>query len=132
MMQKHNTSVQILVVEDDEDTRTLLEFLLKRAGFEVVTAVDGEHAMQQIEMMNPPALILLDVMMPFLDGFDILGRVRARAGWNQVPVLILTAQDRQENIERGNELGVTDYIIKPFRIDELVKRITAIVGTPSA
>ena len=132
MMQKHNTSVQILVVEDDEDTRTLLEFLLKRAGFEVVTAVDGEHAMQQIEMMNHPALILLDVMMPFLDGFDILGRVRARAGWNQVPVLILTAQDRQENIERGNELGVTDYIIKPFRIDELVKRITAIVGTPSA
>jgi DNA-binding response OmpR family regulator len=130
MMQKHNTSVQILVVEDDEDTRTLLEFLLKRAGFEVVTAVDGEHAMQQIEMMNPPALILLDVMMPFLDGFDILGRVRARAGWNQVPVLILTAQDRQENIERGNELGVTDYIIKPFRIDELVKRITAIVGNP--
>jgi len=130
-MQKDDLSGQILVVEDDEDTRTLLEFLIKRAGFGVVSAVDGEHAVKQIELMAAPALIVLDVMMPFLDGFDILTRVRSQPGWQQVPVLILTAQDRKENIDRGFELGITDYIIKPFRPDELIKRIITIVGKQS-
>ncbi len=131
-MQKHDSSAQILVVEDDEDTRTLLEFLIKRAGFEVRSAVDGEQAVNQIESMTAPALILLDVMMPFLDGFDILIRVRSQPGWQQVPVLILTAQDRQENIDRGFELGITDYIIKPFRPDELIRRIITIVGNQTS
>ncbi len=131
-MQDAKSTTQILIVEDDEDTRTLLEFLLKRAGFEVITAVDGEQAILKVETMPPPSLILLDVMMPFVDGFDILVQIRNQPSWKQVPVIILTAQERQQNIDRGYELGITDYIIKPFKTSELVAQILAVTGKTSA
>lgn len=122
-MQTTIQSGQILIVEDDEDTRSLLEFLLRQAGYDVVVAMDGEQALKHIETMTPPQLILLDIMMPYLDGFDILARIKSRPEWNTIPVLMLTARDREEDIQRGIDLGIAAYIPKPFKTHALIAEI---------
>jgi DNA-binding response OmpR family regulator len=122
-MQTTIQSGQILIVEDDEDTRSLLEFLLRQAGYDVVAAMDGEQALIHIETMAPPQLILLDIMMPYLDGFDILARIKSRPGWQTIPVLMLTARDSEEDIQKGLDLGIAAYIPKPFKTHALIAEI---------
>jgi len=122
-MQTTIQSGQILIVEDDEDTRSLLEFLLRQSGYDVVVAMDGEQALKHIETMTPPQLILLDIMMPYLDGFDILARIKSRPGWQTIPVLMLTARDREEDIQKGLDLGIAAYIPKPFKTHALIAEI---------
>jgi DNA-binding response OmpR family regulator len=126
-MQTTIQSGQILIVEDDEDTRSLLEFLLRQAGYDVVVAMDGEQALKHIETMTPPQLILLDIMMPYLDGFDILARIKSRPGWQTIPVLMLTARDREEDIQKGLDLGITAYIPKPFKTHALIAEINRLI-----
>jgi len=122
-MQTTIQSGQILIVEDDDDTRSLLEFLLRQAGYDVVTAMDGEQALIHIETMATPQLILLDIMMPYLDGFDILARIKSRPGWQTIPVLMLTARDSEEDIQKGLDLGIAAYIPKPFKTHALIAEI---------
>lgn len=119
---------KILVIEDDEDTRVLLEFILNRAGFNIYLAIDGEAALDRIETETPPALILLDILMPYHDGFEVLQAIKANEQWQQIPVIMLTSREDEDDIVRGFRLGITDYVTKPFKPAELVARIQRILN----
>lgn len=112
-----------LVAEDDEQIAYILRFILEREGFEVHVAPDGRTAQQLFATLPPPALVLLDVMLPHADGFELLARLRATAGWEKVPVIMLTARSQEQDIVRGLEAGANDYMIKPFKPDELRARV---------
>ena len=112
-----------VVVEDDQIIVTLLEHLLSRRGFDVRIATDGRQAIDFIDTLPPPALVLLDVMLPYLDGYEIIKRIREHATWNHVPIIMLTAKSQEQNIVRALDYGANDYLIKPFRPEELLARI---------
>lgn len=112
-----------VVVEDDQIIATVVEHLLSRRGFVVEVARDGRQAMTFLETMPVPALVLLDVMLPYLDGFDLIRKIRSHATWNEVPVVMLTAKSHEQHIVRALDDGANDYVIKPFRPGELMARI---------
>ncbi len=114
----------ILVVEDDEHIAELLRFLLERQGFHVEICTDGRAARATIEQGSfTPSMILLDVMLPFLDGFELVRSIRARAGWEEIPILMLTAKTMEADIVRALDAGANDYILKPFQPNELMARV---------
>jgi DNA-binding response OmpR family regulator len=116
-----------LVVEDDDQICYILKFILEREGFVVDIARDGHAAEALIDKMQPPAIVTLDVMLPHADGFTLLKRIRARAGWEAVPVILLTARSQEKDVVRGLEAGATDYMVKPFKADELRARVRRLV-----
>lgn len=126
-MPESENRTRILLVEDDEGTRTLLEFLLRRGGFEVITANDGEQGLERITSIAPPHLILLDVMMPYRDGFEVLARIKSLPGWEAVPIVLLTACDSEEDIKKGLETGIAAYITKPFDIENLTRTLQGLI-----
>lgn len=113
----------ILIIEDDEDTRELLDFILGRAGFQTRLAFNGQDAMDMVESTIPPDLVLLDILMPYHDGFEVLHCIKDKPDWQGVPVLMLTSKDNEEDIVKGFREGITDYIVKPFKPAELVARL---------
>lgn len=118
----------VLCVEDDSDLAYLLKFILDREGFAVHEATDGQLARQWIDAASaPPALILLDVMLPHADGFELLNLIRARPGWARVPVIMLTARSQERDVVRALDAGASEYIVKPFKPDELRSRIKRLV-----
>jgi len=120
----NETQPTAVVVEDDQIIVTLLEHLLSRRGFDVRIALDGRQAIDFLDTLpSPPALVLLDVMLPYLDGFELIKRIREHATWNQVPIIMLTAKSQEQNIVRAPDHGANDYLIKPFRPEELLARI---------
>ena len=114
----------ILVVDDDVDTCRMLEWLLQRRGFFVHLAISGENALQVIEH-SPVDLVLLDLMMPDMDGWETFQRIHARSN---VPVLFLTAATSGEQAARALSLGAADYVRKPFHPAELIERIRCLLG----
>lgn len=123
---------QVLVVEDDSEIAYLLEFMLQREAFDVLVAADGRAAEQTIAgLAEPPSLVLLDVMLPYVDGIQLLRQIRARTGWEAVPVLMLTAKSLEQDIVRALELGASDYIVKPFQPVELMARIRRYLKKPA-
>jgi two-component system OmpR family response regulator len=117
-------TANLLVVEDDPTLRELLAASLRFAGFAVSATASGADAVRMATHL-PPDLIVLDVMLPDLDGFEVLRRLR-NGGW-QVPVLFLTARDAGEDKVTGLTAGGDDYVTKPFRLEELIARIRAIL-----
>jgi two-component system OmpR family response regulator len=115
---------RLLVVDDEDTVRGLLADALRFAGFEVVTAATGDEAVTGAEG-DPPDLILLDVMLPGIDGFEVMRRLRARR--RAVPVLFLSARDAPADKVNGLTLGGDDYVTKPFHLPELVARIHAVL-----
>jgi DNA-binding response OmpR family regulator len=116
-----------LVVEDDDQIAYLLRFILEREGFKVEVASDGRVAQNLIINAPPPALVLLDVMLPYLDGYQLLAAIRAKEGWETVPVLMLTAKSQEKDIVRALDSGAADYMVKPFKPDELCSRVRRLV-----
>lgn len=112
-----------LIVEDDDQISFLLKFILEREGFQVHLARDGKQAQQLIEKLPPPGVVTLDVMLPYADGFQLLGLIRARPEWAEVPVLMLTAKSQEKEVVRALDAGASDYVIKPFKPDELRARV---------
>jgi DNA-binding response OmpR family regulator len=113
-----------LVVEDDQIVAMLLEHILSRRGFSVQTARDGNQGANLIETLPaPPELVLLDVMLPYLDGFELIKKIRRQPGWGEVPIIMLTAKSQEQNIVRALDIGANDYVVKPFRPGELLARI---------
>lgn len=119
-----------MVAEDDEQIAYLLQFLLEREGYRVVRAADGRDALRLMEEIAPPALVILDVMMPYADGFAVLAQMRAKAGWREIPVIMLTARSQERDIVRAFDAGANDYIVKPFLPDELKARIRRLLSHP--
>jgi DNA-binding response OmpR family regulator len=116
-----------LVVEDDDQITHILRFILDREGFEVHTARDGRTAESLIDTLAPPAIVTLDVMLPHADGYELLARIRARPGWEAVPVILLTARSQEKDIVRALDGGANDYLVKPFKPDELRARVRRLV-----
>jgi len=111
----------ILVVDDQSNVRTLLKDYLTSQGYRVVTANDGQEALF-VARHEHPNLVLLDIMMPKMDGYQFLNAFRRE---NQVPVIVLSAKEEETDTVLGLELGADDYVIKPFRMRELLARIRA-------
>lgn len=120
---KRNSAIgaKILVVEDDTPTLRTLKRNLVGYGFEIFTAVNGEEALEQLEM-NLPDLLLLDLMMPKLNGLEVCRLVRE---WNKLPIIILSAKGEERQKVEALEAGADDYLTKPFGMEELVARIRA-------
>jgi len=113
---------KILVVDDDEDSRTLLAHLLKREGYEVATAVDGQDAVEKFPDASIDVL-LLDVMMPRMDGFAVCEALKKDSKTASLPVILLTARDDMETRANGMKLGVSDFLAKPVNKQELFQRV---------
>src|SRR5579872_7472932 len=113
----------ILAADDDPQLLRLVTRNLQLEGYEVLAASDGQQALTQIEDQIP-ALVLLDVMMPKLDGFSVTQRVRT---FSAVPIIIITARGQDQDKIRGLDLGADDYLTKPFSIDELLARVRAVL-----
>jgi PleD family two-component response regulator len=116
------SSGKILVVDDDEDSRTLLAHLLKREGYEVATAVDGQDAVEKLPDDSIDVL-LLDVMMPRMDGFAVCKALKKDPKTASLPVILLTARDDMETRANGMKLGVSDFLAKPVNKQELFQRV---------
>ena len=119
-------SERVLVADDDPDILTVVKINFELDGFEVDTAVDGEDALVKA-MANPPNAIVLDIMMPRMDGLTALHRLRSQATTANIPIILLTARGLPEDRVRGLELGADDYITKPFDITELAARVRAVL-----
>lgn len=119
----------LLIVDDEDNLRSMLSAALRHNGFEITTAANGREALDAVAERNPD-LIVLDVMMPELDGFEVCRRLRAQN--NATPVLFLTARDGTEDKVRGLTLGGDDYLQKPFSLEELVARATAVLRRAGA
>jgi two-component system, OmpR family, response regulator len=123
--------MKILIVDDDPRLRDLVRLALERAGYAVITAADGQSALTHAAR-EAPDLIVLDVGLPEMTGFEVCRRIRARS---EVPILFLTAHDDEVDRVVGLELGADDYVTKPFSPRELVARVRAVlkrVGSPAA
>jgi DNA-binding response OmpR family regulator len=118
-----NDRPRILVVDDDEDIRILLRELLQRAGYDVDEVEDGRAALRQL-YATPPALVILDVTMPGMDGYQTLERIR---DLSEVPVMMLTARTQELEKVRGLAAGADDYVAKPFGRQELLARVQALL-----
>lgn len=118
----------VMVVEDDQIISSLLKHMLARRGFEVHLAMDGRQASQMVEELAvPPGLVMLDVMLPFVDGFDLIALMRSKEAWKDVPIIMLTSKAQEQNIVRALDAGATDYVVKPFQPEELMARVRRLV-----
>lgn len=113
----------IFVIEDDKVISKMLETILKRRGYKTHPYFDGNEAMTAIDNLQPPDLILLDIVLPYIDGYRILEQISLKDGWKEVPTIMITSNSNEANIVRAFEIGADDYITKPIQIDELVVRI---------
>ncbi|MCS0581596.1 response regulator transcription factor [Massilia pinisoli] len=121
----------VLVVEDDVHIAHVLSFMLERQGYRVTHVADGRAAVQHVVAEPAPDLVLLDVMLPYVDGFEIVGLIRAQPGWEAVPVLMLTAKNTERDTVRALDAGANDFIIKPFQPQELLARLRRFLKTPA-
>jgi CheY-like chemotaxis protein len=117
---------KILIAEDERDIRDLVSFSLKFGGFEVVQASNGQEAIEraQVEM---PDLILMDVRMPKMTGYEACKALKALPAMRHIPVVFLSAKGQESEIQQGVEAGAEEYILKPFAPDELTKQIKAVL-----
>jgi len=113
---------RILIVDDEPNIVLSLEYLMKREGFEVAVAADGEVALRAMAERRPD-LVILDIMMPRLNGFEVCQRIRAEPAWRGVRVLMLTAKGRETELKKGLEVGADAYVTKPFSTKDLVAEI---------
>jgi two-component system, OmpR family, alkaline phosphatase synthesis response regulator PhoP len=117
---------KILIADDEPSIVTALEFLLKRSGYEVQIARDGDEALRLVEMMHPD-LVLLDIMMPVKSGYEVCKQLRERPESRDVKIIMLTAKGRDAEVAKGLTVGADVYITKPFSTRDLMGRIHALL-----
>jgi two-component system, OmpR family, alkaline phosphatase synthesis response regulator PhoP len=122
---------KVLIVDDEPNIVTALEFLLKRSGYEVRLASNGAEALEQVEAYRPD-LVLMDVMMPIKSGFEVCQRMRERPEFAQIKIVMLSAKGSEAEVNKGLSLGADLYITKPFSTQELVATINRLFEAGSA
>lgn len=120
-------SKTIMIVDDELNILVPLQFLMEQNGFRVVLAQSGRDALEALEKSKPD-LILLDIMLPDLDGYEIFQMIRANPAWDEVKVIFLTAKNRDGDIAKGLNLGVDAYVTKPFSNAELLAAVNDLIG----
>lgn len=116
----------ILVAEDEPNIVLSLKFIMKKAGFDVRVAEDGEAALQEIKTAKPD-LVLLDIMLPKRDGFSVCEQIKANQDWQDIKVIFLSAKSRETDMDRAMGMGADDYVTKPFSTRDLVDRVIALL-----
>jgi DNA-binding response OmpR family regulator len=111
------------VIEDDEHIAKLLCFILEREWFKVKHVPDGREAKRLVAQDAPPAILLMDIMLPYADGFELLAHMRTKPGWEKVRIMMLTAKGGERDIARALDSGADDYVVKPFQPDEIKARL---------
>jgi DNA-binding response OmpR family regulator len=124
-------SKRILIADDEPNIVAAIEFLLQQRGYEVLIAQDGEKALELIEACSPD-LVLLDVMMPKKSGYEVCMRIRERAEWRHIKVVMLSAKGREAEVNKGLSMGADLYVTKPFSTRELMEKINGLLGQVSA
>ncbi|MGE5514307.1 MAG: response regulator transcription factor [Bacteroidota bacterium] len=119
----------VLVVDDEPNIVLSFEFLLKQVGYDVRVARDGEQALASITEFKP-GLVLLDVMMPKRDGYDVCQTIRANPDWADVRIIMLTARGSEVDRQKGLALGADEYITKPFSTRDVVEKVRQFLGAP--
>ncbi|MNT46886.1 Transcriptional regulatory protein YycF [compost metagenome] len=115
-------SKSVLIADDEPNIVISLEFLLEQAGYRIRVAHDGKEALEAIQR-QPPDLVLLDVMMPNLSGYDLCQRIRENPAWQHMRIVMLTAKGREVEVSKGLALGADAYITKPFSTQELLAQV---------
>jgi DNA-binding response OmpR family regulator len=118
---------KVLVVDDDPYILMSLEFLMQKNGFRVMVARNGSEALSLIASQVPD-LILLDIMMPDVDGYSICRQVKSNPEWKHIQVVFLSAKTREADIQKGLDLGASLYVVKPFSTRDLMKKIKLLLG----
>lgn len=121
----------ILVVEDDDQIAYLLQYMLEREGFRVRMAADGRAALEQARQLPLPDAVILDGMLPFHSGFELLGLLRRQPGLEKLPIVMLTAKSGESDIVRALEGGANEYVLKPFQPPELMARLRRHLRKPA-
>ncbi|RCK30070.1 MULTISPECIES: response regulator transcription factor [Thalassospira] len=121
-----NKRPKVLIAEDEETIVESLSFLMEKEGYDVSVATDGQTAIKMIAR-DIPDMVLLDVMMPGCDGFEVVRAVRADPKTKPIPIMMLTAKTREVDRRKGLELGVDDFVTKPFSTRDVVSRVKALL-----
>lgn len=117
---------KILIVDDELSILVPLQFLMEKSGYDPKLAQSGKEAIEKISNFKPD-LVLLDIMLPDLDGYEIYQRIRENKEWDQIKVIFLTAKNRDTDIAKGLALGADAYIVKPFSNVELLDKVAALI-----
>jgi DNA-binding response OmpR family regulator len=125
---------KILIAEDERDIRDLITFTLQFAGHEVIATSNGQEAYETALAMKdePPDLILMDVRMPRMTGYEACQRIKSEDSINQIPVVFLSAKGQESEVQTGLRMGAVEYILKPFAPDQLTQRVQVILQTYAA
>jgi CheY-like chemotaxis protein len=121
------TGKRIVLIEDNEDLANIVQYRLKREGFQVTCRGDGVSGLEEVRTQKPD-LVILDIFLPRMNGFEVLQNLKQDEQTKPIPVVMLTALSQEENVVKGFELGAADYLIKPLRPHELVIRINKLLG----
>ncbi|MFC3108678.1 response regulator transcription factor [Undibacterium arcticum] len=119
---------KILIVDDEPNIVVSLEFLMQQTGYEVSVARDGDQALTQMAEFQPD-LVLLDVMLPLRNGFEVCQKIRENSAWNRVKVVMLSAKGRELEVSKGLALGADAYITKPFSTKELIAQVQRLLAS---
>ncbi|MGV8892320.1 MAG: response regulator transcription factor [Burkholderiaceae bacterium] len=117
---------KILIADDEPNIVISLEFLMQQSGYEVATARDGEDAMQKIASFQPD-LLLLDIMLPKLNGFEVCQRIRENSELNRIKIIMLSAKGREIEVSKGIALGADAYVTKPFSTKDLIAQVQGLL-----
>ena len=120
-------SKRVLIVDDEKNIVVSLEFLLEQAGYQYEIARDGREAMTLLTEFSPD-LVLLDVMLPHINGFEVCRRIRENSAWADIKIIMLTAKGQEAEMAKGLALGANAYISKPFSTKMLIQQINTILG----
>ncbi len=118
----------VMLVDDSDVLRKITVFNLKKHGYEVVEATNGEEAIQKLSEGIKPDLMLLDIMMPKMDGFTVLKKLRENDNWKDIPVIVLTAKGGEEDEQTAMSLGATMVMTKPFSPVQLIQEVKKVIG----
>lgn len=121
---------KVLIAEDERDIRDLVGFTLRYHGYDVVSATNGEEALE-MALKEHPDLLILDVRMPRMNGYEVCKTIKANEATNHIPVIFLSAKGQEGEIAAGMEAGASDYILKPFAPEKLVERVRRHLDTSS-
>lgn len=122
-------SVQrVLVVEDNAHTAYLLKFMLQRAGYDVLIATNGRDAQSVIDNVSPVDVILLDLMLPYMSGEQLISELRDNPAWQRVPIIVISGKVLEKDVVKALDLGANDYVTKPFRPHELLARVRRMIS----
>jgi two-component system chemotaxis response regulator CheY len=116
-------TTEVLIVEDDENMRTLLSHFMQRENMETILQEDGQGVRNYISEHPPPDIALVDLHLPYVSGFDLIKKIRETEGWEDIPVIVISSESTDESVEKALSMGANDYIEKPVEMKKTMARI---------